>query len=75
MENLILIWCLNFFYCLHNFKFDVSSQEFIVEDRRAIAGISLLYRGLGGGGGVSEFFQMVQVLNFSIKGKRVVKFF
>ena len=50
MENLILIWCLNFFYCLHNFKLDVSSQEFIVEDRRAIAGISLLYRGLGGGG-------------------------
>ena len=50
MENLILIWCLNFFYCLHNFKFDVSSQEFIVEDRRAIAGTSLLEGGLGGGG-------------------------
>ena len=38
--NSFLIWHLTFFdFCLRNFKFDVSSREFVWEDGEVIVGI------------------------------------
>ena len=38
--NLFLIWYLTFFdFCLRNFKFDVSSREFVREDGEVIVAI------------------------------------
>ena len=44
--NLFLIWCLIFLgFRVRNFKFDVSSLEFVLEGREAIVGITLYKRG------------------------------